>query len=117
MVRIHRVSDVQARRSQDSAVSDAIASLTPRTNKTASVSVAPTEAQIIKMAKDAGFNLRRVAGNAYENPATRDFWEVKNGKLVCLTGSKEVDDGESLQPADTDDPESTVTSIMADLEF
>ena len=71
-----------------------------------------------KMAFDLGLTLKRVAGNVYEHPATRDFWAVKGGKLVRLTGkSTEVDDGESLDPADVDDPEGTLVSILADLSF
>lgn len=69
-----------------------------------------------KQAKDQG--LIRVAGNVYEHPATRDFWAVKNGQLVRLTGkSSIVDDGERMDPADVNDPEATLYSILADLEF
>ena len=69
-----------------------------------------------KQAKDQG--LVRVAGNVYEHPATRDFWAVKNGQLVRLTGrSSIVDDDEHMDPADVNDPEATLYSILADLEF
>ena len=69
-----------------------------------------------KQAKDNG--LVRVAGNVYEHPATRDFWAVKNGQLVRLTGkSSIVDDDEHMDPADANDPEATLDSILADLEF
>ena len=78
----------------------------------------PDDEAIQKMAFDMGLSLKRVAGNVYEHPATRDFWAVKGGKLVRLTGATtEVDDGESLDPADIDDPEGTLNSILADLEF
>ena len=85
----------------------------PPQTKTAS---ATDDAAIQKQAFDLG--LTRVAGNVYEQPATRDFWAVKGGKLVRLTGAEtEVDDGERLDPADVDDPENTLHRILADLEF
>ena len=75
---------------------------------------APTSG-VLKQAKDMG--LRRVAGNLFERPASRDFWKVnKEGQIVRLVGS-EVDLGESLEPADANDPETYINRIMADLEL
>lgn len=87
------------------------------TEKTATVEIAD-EGAVQKMAFDLGIQITRVAGNVYEQPATRDFWAVRNGKLVRLTGKDSaVDDDEKLAAADIDDPERTLHSILADLEF
>lgn len=76
------------------------------------------EAQVQKLALNMGMQLNRVAGNVYENPAAKDFWSVKNGQLVRLTGSDTVVDlGEHLDPANIDDPEASLHTILADLEF
>lgn len=76
------------------------------------------EGQVQKLALDMGLTLRRVAGNVYEAPASRDYWAVRNGKLVRLTGGETiVDDGEHLDPADVADPETSLNRILADLEF
>lgn len=97
-------------------IGEALASLP--TSKTASSPQIVPEADVLKMAKDMGMDLRRVAGNVFENPAKRDFWAVREGKLVRLTGSTtEVADDERMDPANIDDPESTLRSILADLEF
>lgn len=64
-----------------------------------------------------GGRLSLVAGNIYECPATRDFWAVRNGKLVRLTGKESmVDDGETLTAMDSLDPETHLNKILADLE-
>ena len=85
--------------------------------KQASVEIVD-EKTVMKMAKDSGLNLTRVAGNVYESKSKREFWAVRNGKLVRLTGSNsEVDDGESIQAADHSNPEHSLRAILADLEF
>jgi hypothetical protein len=85
--------------------------------KTASTEPALTDDRIAKLAKAAGLDqLRRVAGNVFEHPATRDFWKVADGTLTRLVSS-EVDDGEHLDPMPADDPESHIASILADLEY
>ena len=95
--------------------------------KTASAPEGLPEAQVLKMGRDMGVDLQRVAGHVYESrvagnayalPAKRDFWGVKGGKLVRLTGADtEVADDEHLDPADIEDPERSQRSIFADLEF
>lgn len=76
------------------------------------------EGSVQKLAKDMGLELRRVAGNVYEAPASRDYWAIREGKLVRLTGGTTVvDDGEKLDPADVQDPETSLNRILADLEF
>ena len=76
------------------------------------------ESQVQKLALNMGIQLNRVAGNVYENPASKDFWAVKNGQLVRLTGAEtEVDLGEHIDPANIDDPETSLRTILADLEF
>lgn len=88
------------------------------TPKVASTSTDLPEATVVKMGFQQGMSLHRVAGNVYENPSKREFWGVKDGTLVRLTGSStEVDDDERMDPADTEDPEGTLTSILADLEY
>ena len=96
-------------------ISDVMDTLAPKP-KVASAKV--DEAQVSKLALNMGIQLNRVAGNVYENPASKDFWAVKNGQLVRLTGSDtEVDLGEHLDPANIDDPETSLRTILADLEF
>jgi len=68
-------------------------------------------------------SLARVAGNVYLDVTTDkkdngNFWAVRSGKLVRLTGDNtEVDEGESIQAADQSDPETSLHRIIADLEF
>lgn len=95
---------------------EAVASLPVQ--KTASHVEIVEENVVRKLALDMGMDLRRVAGNVYENPASRDYWAVREGKLVRLTGADTVvDDGEKLDPADVSDPEDSLNRILADLEF
>lgn len=61
--------------------------------------------------------LMRVAGNVYECPSSKDFWEVKEGKIMRLTSANEVDNSETLMAADSRDPESSLKHILDDLEF
>lgn len=65
----------------------------------------------------AKLGLNRVAGNVYECPSTRDFWEVKNGKIMRLTSENEVDNNETLTAADHMNPEASLQQILADLTF
>jgi hypothetical protein len=60
--------------------------------------------------------MRRVAGNVYECPSTKDFWRVEGGKIKKLTGS-EVEQGESIQAAPNDTPSAFLAHILDDLEF
>ena len=64
--------------------------------------------------------LVRVAGNAYECPATREYWRVndKNGSLTRLT-SGEVDDGDKIAPApkESAQTEDFLQGILSGLEF
>jgi len=80
--------------------------LSPEMNKNASVQ------SVI-----ARFKLRHIAGNVYECPSTKDFWEVKNGRILKLVESSEVDNGEKMIPVDRMDPESNLQKILDDLEF
>ena len=85
-------------------------------HRTASVQIVD-EAVVMRLAKDQGLDLRRVAGNIYESPASRDYWAVRDGKLCRLVGNTVVDDNETLDPANVDDHEATLSRIMAELEF
>lgn len=102
----------------DSLLAEALAAIPPKT-KIAAVTPPKVldEATVHKLAYASGVTLNRVAGNVYENKASRDYWTVRNGKLVRLTGSTEVDDGEHLDPADLNDPEASLNRILADLDF
>lgn len=67
-------------------------------------------------AKIASMNLTRVAGNIFEAPSTRDFWKVQGNKVIKLT-LDEVDNGESLQAAPSNNPASFLADILGDLSF
>jgi len=66
--------------------------------------------------KIASMNLTRIAGNAYICESTKDFWQVNGNKIVRLSG-EEVDNGERLQAAPTDNPASFLAGILDDLSF
>lgn len=75
-------------------------------------------AALSKQAKEviARMNLQRVAGNMYECPSTRDFWQVTaEGGIKRLAETTTVDSGEKLMAADATDPESTLNTILSDL--
>ena len=79
------------------------------------ISAAPM-APAVKV-KIASLGLVRVSGNIYEAPSTRDFWAVKGGKILKLTGDDVVDNGESIQAAPKNDPMGFMGSLMDDIEF
>jgi hypothetical protein len=86
--------------------------------KAAAKTAAAKTAALSKQAKAtiARFNLWRVAGNMYECPSSRDFWQVTaDGGIKRLTKSTSVDHGESLPAADATNPEDTLNTILADL--
>ena len=60
--------------------------------------------------------MRRVAGNVYEAPSTRDFWKVQGNRIIKLVGN-EVDNGESIPAAPEDRPAAFLAGILDDLEF
>jgi hypothetical protein len=60
--------------------------------------------------------MRRVAGNVYECPSTKDFWKVKGNQIVKLVGD-EVSNGERIQAAPEDKPQAFLEHILDDLEF
>lgn len=66
--------------------------------------------------KIASMGLVRRAGNIFECPSTRDFWSVKNGKIVRLTVT-EVDDGDRLKAAPRNNPGGFLTAVLDDLTF
>ena len=66
--------------------------------------------------KIASMNLQRVAGNVYESPSTKDFWQVKGNKVVRLV-LEEVDNGESLAAAPRNNPAAYLSDILGDLSF
>lgn len=109
----HRIGGPRAR--DTSLLTEASARVTvDPASKTASAAPA---LDIVKLAKDAGLEgLVRIAGNMFEHPATRDFWKVAEGKLSRVVDS-EVDMNEHLDPLPGDDPEGSIASILADLEY
>jgi hypothetical protein len=60
--------------------------------------------------------MRRVAGNVYECPSTKDFWKVQGNRIVKLVGN-EVNQGESIPAAPDDRPAAFLAHILDDLEF
>ena len=62
------------------------------------------------------YMMRRVAGNVYECPSTKDFWKVQGNKIVKLVGN-EVNQGESIPAAPDDKPAAFLAHILDDLEF
>src|ERR1700674_2540527 len=62
------------------------------------------------------YMMRRVAGNVYECPSTKDFWKVQGNKIVKLVGN-EVNQGESIPAAPEDRPAAFIANILDDLEF
>ena len=97
----------------DSLFADALVEIQAKEAK-----VAAKTAALNKTAKAtiARLNLQRVAGNMYECPSSRDFWQVTaEGGIRRLTESTSVDHGESLLAADATNPEDTLNTILADL--
>lgn len=62
------------------------------------------------------YMMRRVAGNVYECPSTKDFWKVQGNRIVKLVGN-EVNQGESIPAAPEDRPAAFLANILDDLEF
>jgi hypothetical protein len=59
---------------------------------------------------------RHLAGNVFELPSKNELWEVRGGSIVKLTGS-EIDAGETLVSADSENPESSLQNFLYDLTF
>ena len=66
--------------------------------------------------KITSWGLTRVAGNAFICTSDRNFWAVKDGKIMKLV-SGEVDDGDKIAPAPEDHPEQYLAGILEDLSF
>lgn len=60
--------------------------------------------------------MRRVAGNVYECPSTKDFWKVQGNRIVKLVGN-EVNEGDTIPAAPDDRPAAFLANILDDLEF
>ena len=67
-------------------------------------------------AKIASMGLTRVAGNAFICSADQEFWTVRGNKVIKLT-LDEVDTGQSLAAAPTDNPASFLSELLGDLTF
>lgn len=67
-------------------------------------------------AKIASMGLRRVAGNIYECPSTKDFWRVKGNGIVRLTAD-EVDNHERIAAAPAQAPMNFLEEVLGSLEF
>jgi hypothetical protein len=83
----------------------------PSANHFKSASVSSELAQ-----KLASGGYRRVAGNIFLCPSSKDFWNVRGGKIVRLLGV-EVDNNESLMGAPSGNPASFLEDALADLTF
>jgi hypothetical protein len=64
--------------------------------------------------KIASLSLQRVAGNCWECPSTHEFWAVKGNSVIRLVVD-EVDNGESLAPASSNNPANYLADILGDL--
>lgn len=64
----------------------------------------------------AAMGLVRIAGNVFECPSSQDFWKVNGSKVIRLSSS-EVDNGESLKPANASNPSRYLKDILAELEL
>ena len=82
----------------------------PSINHAKSASLNKVAAQV----KQRG--LRRVAGNVFVCPSSKDFWGVKGNKLVRLT-SQEVDNGESIAIPSGRSPQDSITQIFDGITF
>jgi hypothetical protein len=80
-------------------------------------SPAPAESVTVTGLKTArAMGLIRVAGNVFECPSSQDFWKVTGNKVIRLS-SPEVDNGESLKPANKANPSRYLKDILAELEL
>ena len=112
----HRIGSPRAR--ETSLLAEASLGITtePVAKTASSTKISDTEVQKIALQMGLG-QLRRVAGNIFERPASKDFWKVGTDGSLKRMVSSEVDLDESLSPLSTDDPESHIASILADLEY
>lgn len=60
--------------------------------------------------------LKRVAGNWLICESTRDFWKLKDGKVLRVT-SVEVDNGESIRGANPRNPRAFLDELLSDLSL
>jgi hypothetical protein len=81
-------------------------------NHFASMTAIPRDVQI----EIDSMMMRRIAGNVYECPSTKDFWKVQGNKIVKLVGN-EVNAGESIPAASSDKPAVSLAGWLDDLEF
>lgn len=75
-----------------------------------------TELSAEARSKIASLGLTRVAGNQFINMSTKEFWTVKGGRVVRLVVD-EVDNGETLAAAPSDNPASFLNDLLGDLTF
>jgi hypothetical protein len=92
-------------------MTDADQAILPSGNHFKQASLPTKVAAVIREKK-----LKRVAGNIYECPSTKDFWSVQDGKIMRLTVT-EVDNGESLAAAPRRNPGNFLTQVLNDLTF
>jgi hypothetical protein len=64
----------------------------------------------------ASMGLVRIAGNVFECPSSKDLWKVEGSKVIRLSSS-EVDNDESLKPANKANPSKFLKDILAELEL
>ena len=92
-----------------------------RSKETADIFSKNHFASMMAIPRDVQFEIdslmmRRVAGNVYECPSTKDFWKVQGNRIVKLVGN-EVNQGESIPAAPEDRPAAFIANILDDLEF
>jgi hypothetical protein len=86
---------------------------TNKSNHFASTTVLTTEAK----KKIASLGLQRVAGNIYEAPSTRDFWQVTGNGGIKRLCAEEVDNHERIAAAPSSAPSDFLDEILGSLEF
>ncbi len=66
--------------------------------------------------KIASMGLTRIAGNVWECPSTHDFWKVQGNKVVRMA-TDEVDNGERIAAAPSNEPMGFLSAMLDDLSF
>jgi hypothetical protein len=64
----------------------------------------------------AKLGLLKEAKNRFVCPSSKDLWEVQGDKIVRLS-AEVVDNGESLEPAPKEKPETFLASLLDELDF
>lgn len=61
--------------------------------------------------------LTRVAGNVFVAPFGREFWRLDGGRIIRMGGDEIEDKDAKLPAAPSNDPESYLREVMAEIDF